>query len=177
MKKISKKVNDISEAIITITSNELTKVLDILELESENLNFLMRNLSDKEKDKVLSNAINKMLAKLKQSITIKKYNDMQKQIDEITDYYKDKNNHSANIIRNGNQIASTLLINTLNNENKQETNFIDISPLKKYCLSLDIKKDQIYDVFIWIIIRYVAIERCMVWQDYLKDYEANKESY
>ncbi len=174
MKDTSSKVNQISEAIIKITSNELTKVLDILELESENLNFLLRNLSNKEKDKVMNNTINKLLSKLKKIITIKKYKEMISQIDEITNYYTSKKNDFSNIIEKGNIIASNILYKTLN-DNKNSNLLIDIYPLKKYCLSLDIKKEQLYDVLIWIIIRLVAIERCVVWQDYLIDFNSNKE--
>ena len=47
---------------------------------------------------------------------------------------------------------------------------IDISYIKKYCLTSNIKPNEIYDALIWIIIRYIGLERC-----YTLNNEHNKE--
>ena len=52
---------------------------------------------------------------------------------------------------------------------------IDIKTIKNYCLSTEIKKEQIYDTLMWIALRYIAISRCLSWNEWLQEYENNKE--
>ncbi len=175
MKKTTNRIEEISVAIIKNASNELTKVLDILDLEFEDLYFLIRNLTDEDKDKVFTIVINKLLEKLKTNITMEKYREIARNVDEITDYYTSKKDDFDTIIEEGDQIANEFLFKVIG-YNKQEFDLpLDISCIKKYCLSSEIKKEQTYDVLLWIVIRYVAIDKCLSWQEYLKDYEANKE--
>lgn len=52
---------------------------------------------------------------------------------------------------------------------------INISIIKKYCLSSEIKKEQVYDAHMWIAIRYSGIIKCIEWQEYFKNYNENKK--
>lgn len=174
MKKIINQIEEISAAVIRNASAELRKVLDVLDLEFEDLYFLIRDLSDEDKDQVITIVINKLLEKLKTNITMEKYQEIAKDVDEITDYYRSKKEKFDSIIEEGNQIANELLFKVIG-YNEQELDLpLDISCIKKYCLSSKIKKEQVYDVLLWIIIRYVAIDERLSWQVYLNDYEANK---
>lgn len=174
MKKTTN-IDKISNAIIKNASTELSQVLNVLDLEFEDLYFLIRDLSDKEKDEVITIVINKLLKELKSNITIEKYREIARNVDEITDYYTSKKKEFDVVIEEGDQIANELLFKVIGRNEKQLDLPIDISCVKKYCLSSEIKKDQVYDVLLWIVIRYVAIVQCLSWQEYLKDYEANKE--
>ena len=59
------RIDEISKAIIENTSKDITKVLDALHLELEDLSFLINNLSNNDKDRVIAMAINKLLEELK----------------------------------------------------------------------------------------------------------------
>ena len=62
MNKTTDRIDEISKAIIRNAGDELTKVLDVLDLEFEDLSFLIDDLSNEEKDKVISITINKLLS-------------------------------------------------------------------------------------------------------------------
>ena len=51
---------------------------------------------------------------------------------------------------------------------------ISLSCINKFCLSKGINQEQQYDMFIWLIIRYVAIDRCISWQNYLDNMQKIK---
>ena len=55
------RIDEVSKAIIENTSKDIAKVLDALHLEFENLSFLINNLSNNDKDRVIAMAINKLL--------------------------------------------------------------------------------------------------------------------
>lgn len=176
MKKTTNDIEKISNAIIKNASAEISQVLDVLDLEFEDLYFLIRDLSDNEKDEIISIVINKLLEELKSNITMEKYRKIARDVDEITDYYTSKKKEDFDaVIEEGDQIANELLFKVIGRNDQQFDLPIDIASVKKYCLSSEIKKEQVYDVLLWIVIRYVAIDRCLNWQEYLKDYEADKE--
>ena len=66
------RIDEVSKAIIENTSKDIAKVLDALHLEFENLSFLINNLSNNDKDRVIAMAINKLLEELKSNITMEK---------------------------------------------------------------------------------------------------------
>ena len=175
MNKTTDRIDEISKAIIRNAGDELTKVLDVLDLEFEDLSFLIDDLSNEEKDKVISITINKLLEKLKTNLTIDFYRKITRDVDDITDYYTSKKEDFDTIIDEGDQIADDLLLKVIGYKGQQFDLPIDISCIKKYCLSAEIKKEQVYDVLMWIIIRYTAIDRRISWQKYLDDLKENRE--
>ena len=175
MEKTTNNIDKISATIIQNASAELSNVLEVLDLEFEDLHFFIRNLSDEDKDKVISIVINKLLEDLKTNITMEKYKEIARKVDEITDYYTSKKKEDFDgVIEEGDQIANELLFKVIGRNGQRFDLPIDISCVKKYCLSSEIKKEQVYDVLLWIIIRYIAIDRCLSWQEYVENYEANK---
>ena len=154
------RIDEVSKAIIENTSKDIAKVLGALHLEFENLSFLINNLSNNDKDRVIAMAINKLLEELKSNITMEKYHEIARDIDEITDYYMSKKEEFDVVIR-GDYIANELLFKVIGYNNQQLDLPIDVSCIRKYCLSSKIKTEQVYDVLLWIVIRYVTIQKCV----------------
>ena len=155
------RIDEVSKAIIENTSKDIAKVLDALYLEFENLSFLINNLSNNDKDRVIAMAINKLLEELKSNITMEKYHEIARDIDEITDYYMCKKEEFDVVIEEGDYIANELLFKVIGYNNQQLDLPIDVSCIRKYCLSSKIKTEQVYDVLLWIVIRYVTIQKCV----------------
>lgn len=155
------RIDEVSKAIIENTSKDIAKVLDALHLEFENLSFLINNLSNSDKDRVIAMAINKLLEELKSNITMEKYHEIARDIDEITDYYMSKKEEFDVVIEEGDYIANELLFKVIGYNNQQLDLPIDVSCIRKYCLSSKIKTEQVYDVLLWIVIRYVTIQKCV----------------
>ena len=167
MKNDIDKIDNISEGIIRNTSSELNNVLNTLTLEFEHIYCLIEDLSNEDKDKVISIVINRLLDVLKPKITTKFYHKITNEVDEIMAYFTSQKDSFDMIKENGNKIANELLFE------EQYKLPIDISSIKKYCLSLEIKKEQIYDVLMWTIIRFIAIDRRITWQVYFDDLKGN----
>ena len=155
------RIDEVSKAIIENTSKDIAKVLDALHLEFENLSFLINNLSNNDKDRVIAMAINKLLEELKSNITMEKYHEIARDIYEITDYYMSKKEEFDVVIEEGDYIANELLFKVIGYNNQQLDLPIDVSCIRKYCLSSKIKTEQVYDVLLWIVIRYVTIQKCV----------------
>lgn len=75
MKKPSNEINieQISNFIMQNMNRDLTKVLEVLNLEIVDLSDLIEKLTDEEKDKVIKTVINKQLEKLNTFVTFDKY--------------------------------------------------------------------------------------------------------
>ena len=161
MEKTNNKIDEISKIIIKNASEEIKKIHGVLDLEFEDLYSFFENLSNDEKDEVISIIINKLLDNLKSKITMESYRKIARNVDEITDYYASKKDEFDVIIEEGDKIANDLLFKVIGYKGQQFDLPIDISCVKKYCLSSEIKKEQVYEVLMWIIIRYIAIDNCI----------------
>ena len=161
MEKTNNKIDEISKIIIKNASEEIKKIHGVLDLEFEDLYSFFENLSNDEKDEVISIIINKLLDNLKSKITMESYRKIVRNVDEITDYYASKKDEFDVIIEEGDKIANDLLFKVIGYKGQQFDLPIDISCVKKYCLSSEIKKEQVYEVLMWIIIRYIAIDNCI----------------
>lgn len=75
MKKPNNEINieQISNFIMQNMNRDLTKVLEVLDLEIVDLSDLIEKLTDEEKDKVIKTVINKQLEKLNTFVTFDKY--------------------------------------------------------------------------------------------------------
>ncbi len=176
MKKTTNTVEEISKVIIKNASDEILKILEVLDLEFEDLYCLIENLPDNDKDKVINITINKLLKKLKLNFDMDLYNEISMEIERIINYYASKKNEFDAVIKEGNRVATDILFKVVGYKGQQFDLPIDISCIKRYCLSAEIKKEQVYDVLMWIIIRYIAIDKRMAWQEYLEDLKKNREN-
>lgn len=164
-------VEELAFSITRTMETDLTKVQEVLDLDLNDLIGIIDRLSDDERDKVVSIIINKQLEKLK-AITMEQFNSIKRDVDEITDYYASQKEDFDAVIEEGDYLANQLLFKVM--KDKLELP-INISIIKKYCFSTELKEKQFYDAFMWIALRYIAISRCIIWQKCEEEYKKNKE--
>ena len=141
---------------------DLNKVQEVLDFDLNDLIQIIDRLDKSEKDQVCSIMINNQLEKLK-TITMEQFKSVARDVDEITDYYASKKEEFDVVIEEGDTIADDILFKVIGRNGRKLSLPIDISIIKDYCFSTEIKEEQFYDAFMWIILRYVAILRCISW--------------
>ena len=105
---------------------------------------------------------------------ITEYRAGRQNIDDITDYYASKKEEFDAVIEEGDTVANDILFKVIGKNGRKIKLPIDIKTIKDYCLSTEIKKEQIYDTLMWVALRYIAISRCLSWNEWLQEYERNK---
>ena len=177
MKNIIKTKKD-SKEVATLISNtmerDLSKIQEVLDFDLDELIQIIGRLDEKQQDEVYSIMINNELEKLK-SITIEQFNSVKRDVDEITDYYSSKKEEFDVVIEEGDTVANDILFKVIGINNRKISLPIDISNIKNYCFSTELKEEQFYDALMWITLRYVAISRCLLWKKSEEEYEKNKE--
>ena len=159
------KAEELALLISNTMERNLTKIQEVLDLDIDDLIDIIERQSEEDRDKIISSIINNQLEKLKTSLTMKKYRDISRDVDDITDYYASKKESFDAVIEEGDTVANEILLKVIGN-NKRTINLpIDISILKEYCISSEIKEEQLYDTLMWIALRYIAIQRCLIWKD------------
>ena len=178
MKNIIKTKKD-SKEVATLISNtmerDLSKIQEVLDFDLEELIQIIGRLDEKQQDEVYSIMINNELEKLK-SITIEQFNSVKRDVDEITDYYSSKKEDFDVVIEEGDTVANDILFKVIGINNRKISLPIDISNIKNYCFSTELKEEQFYDALMWITLRYIAISRCLLWKKSEEEYEKNKET-
>lgn len=167
-------LNDTARLITNTMNRNLTAVQEVLDLDLDELIQIIERLEKNDQDEVFSIMINNQLEKLK-TITIDQFKSVARDVDEITDYYASKKEEFDAVIEEGDTVANDILFKVIGKNDRKLSLPISISIIKDYCLSTEIKKEQINDTLAWITLRYVAILRCLSWKKYLEDYENNKQ--
>ena len=165
IEKDAVKPEELAILISNTMERNLTKVQEVLDLDIDDLIDIIERLSDEDRDKVIGTIINNQLEKLKTSLTMKKYRDISRDVDEITDYYTSKKDSFDSVIEEGDTVANEILFKVIGNNKRSITLPIDISVLREYCFSSELKEEQFNDTLMWIALRYIAIQRCLVWKD------------
>jgi len=162
MKKAVKELNidELTSKITEKMRNDLEKIQEVLNFDLDNLIKMISNLSDEDKDKVVGKIINNQLEKLK-FITIEQFNNISRDIENITDYYTSKKRDFSSVIEEGDYVADEILYKVIGYNNRKIELPIDISIIKKYCFSTDLREEQFYDAFLWIALRYIAIVKSL----------------
>ena len=176
MKNIIKEKRDVKEVARVISNTmerDLTKVQEVLDLDLNELIQIIDRLDKSERDQVCSIMINNELKKL-QSLTMEQFREVSRAVDEITDYYASKKEEFDAVIEEGDTVANDILFKVIGKNGRKLSLPIDISIIKEYCFSTELKEEQFYDALMWIVLRYVAISRCISWNNWLKEYEKNK---
>ena len=176
MKNIIKEKRDVKEVARVISNTmerDLTKVQEVLDLDLNELIQIIDRLDKSERDQVCSIMINNELKKL-QSLTMEQFREVSRDVDEITDYYASKKEEFDAVIEEGDTVANDILFKVIGKNGRKLSLPIDISIIKEYCFSTELKEEQFYDALMWIVLRYVAISRCISWNNWLKEYEKNK---
>ena len=178
MKNIIKENKDVKEVARVISNTmyrNLTQVQEVLDLDLEELIQIIDKLDNSQKDKVCSIIINNELEKLK-SITMEQFKSVARDIDEITDYYASKKKEFDVVIEEGDTVANDILFKVISCNVRKIDLPIDISIIKDYCFSSELKEEQFYDALMWIALRYIAISRCSSWKRCEEEYQKNQSS-
>lgn len=174
MKSIfERSAKEIATSISNTMDRELVKVEEVLDLDLDELIQVIKRVDKSKRDKVCSIMINNELKKL-QSLTIEQYQSVSRNVDEITDYYASKKEEFDAVIEEGDAVANDILFKVIGKNDRKIKLPIDIKTIKDYCLSTEIKEDQIYDTIVWITLRYIAISRCLSWNEWLQEFEKNQ---
>ena len=167
-------LNDTARLITNTMNRNLTAVQEVLDLDLDELIQIIERLEKNHQDEVYSIMINNQLEKLK-TITMDQFKSVARDVDEITDYYASKKEEFDAVIEEGDTVANDILFKVIGKNDRKLSLPISISIIKDYCLSTEIKEEQINDTLAWITLRYVAILRCLSWKKYLENYENNKQ--
>ncbi len=169
----NRSAKEIASSISNTMDRNLNKVQDVLDLDLDELIQVVERIDKSKRDKVCSIMINNELKKL-QSLTMEQYKSVARDVDDITDYYASKKEEFDAVIEEGDNVANDILFQVIGKNGRKIKLPIDIKTIKDYCLSTEIKKEQIYDTLMWIALRYIAISRCLSWNEWLQEYENNK---
>ena len=164
MKKTIDKIDEISMSIIRVGCENATEVLNVLELEFDYLYYeIIKNFSNDDKDKIILNILNRMLKNFKNLLSVSFYNEMVVDIDKIMSFYNSEKSDFNSIKEKGNYIANDLLFKVIDLKGQPLQLPIDISIIKEYFLKEEMKKEQFYNILLWIVIRYISIYKRIFW--------------
>ena len=161
---MSKNINveELASSLTKTMEINLSKVQEVLDLDINDLIDIVERLPIEDKDKVVSIIINNQLQKLKTTLTIKKYKEIIRDVDEITDYYASKKEDFDVVIEEGDNVSNDILLKVIGNNDRKLELPVDINIIKNYCFSTELKEEQFYDTLMWIALRYIAISRCLI---------------
>lgn len=161
---MSKNINieELASSLTKTMEINLSKVQEVLDLDINDLIDIVERLPIEDKDKVVSIIINNQLQKLKTTLTIKKYKEIIRDVDEITDYYASKKEDFDVVIEEGDNVSNDILLKVIGNNDRKIELPVDINIIKNYCFSTELKEEQFYDTLMWIALRYIAISRCLI---------------
>ena len=155
-------VEELASSLTKTMEMNLSKVQEVLDLDINDLIDIVERLPIEDKDKVVSIIINNQLEKLKTTLTIKKYKEIIRDVDEITDYYASKKEDFDVVIEEGDNVSNDILLKVIGNNDRKIELPVDINIIKNYCFSTELKEEQFYDTLMWIALRYIAISRCLM---------------
>lgn len=155
-------IEELASSLTKTMEMNLSKVQEVLDLDINDLIDIVERLPIEDKDKVVSIIINNQLQKLKSTLTIKKYKEIIRDVDEITDYYASKKEDFDVVIEEGDNVSNDILLKVIGNNDRKLELPIDINIIKNYCFSTELKEEQFYDTLMWIALRYIAISRCLI---------------
>ena len=159
---------DYVQSITKKMTLNLSNVIKVRSYTLDELTTSIQNLKNDEKEKILENIINNQQLELK-NIHEEKIISVFKQVDEITDYFIKFYDDNSDIVSECDDIANDLLFKSLGRNNRKLELPINLSYIKNYCLSSNIKDNQLYDSLVWITLRLVAILHCIKYNDNLKE--------
>lgn len=164
-----KNIEEVAKDITGVMENRLSTISEVLNLDLDNdiIKTLDSLSNDKERDKLMGIIINKQLEKLKKTVTMEKFSEVSRDVDDITDYYASKKEDFDAVIEEGDHIANDILFKVIGHNDRKIDLPIDVSMIKDYCFSSSLKENQFYDTLTWIALRYIAISKCISFQECL----------
>lgn len=159
---------DYVQKITSKMTSSLSQIVEIQEYDLDGLTMIIHDLKKEEKESVIEEIINNQLNELK-SKPKEKIRKVFRQVDEITDYFIKYYSDDSDIVSESDDIANDLLFKALGKNERVLELPINISYIKNYCLSSNIKNNQLYDSLVWIALRLVAINYCIRFNDGLEE--------
>lgn len=159
---------DYVQKITSKMTSSLSQIVEIQEYDLDGLTMIIHDLKKEEKESVIEEIINNQLNELK-SKPEEKIRKVFRQVDEITDYFIKYYSDDSDIVSESDDIANDLLFKALGKNERVLELPINISYIKNYCLSSNIKNNQLYDSLVWIALRLVAINYCIRFNSSLED--------
>ena len=159
---------DYVQKITSKMTSSLSQIVEIQEYDLDGLTMIIHDLKKEEKESVIEEIINNQLNELK-SKPEEKIRKVFRQVDEITDYFIKYYSDDSDIVSESDDIANDLLFKALGKNERVLELPINISYIKNYCLSSNIKNNQLYDCLVWIALRLVAINYCIRFNDVLEE--------
>ena len=159
---------DYVQKITSKMTSSLSQIVEIQEYDLDGLTMIIHDLKKEEKESVIEEIINNQLNELK-SKPEEKIRKVFRQVDEITDYFIKYYSDDSDIVSESDDIANDLLFKALGKNERVLELSINISYIKNYCLSSNIKNNQLYDSLVWIALRLVAINYCIRFNDGLEE--------
>ena len=159
---------DYVQKITSKMTSSLSQIVEIQEHDLDGLTMIIHDLKKEEKESVIEEIINNQLNELK-SKPEEKIRKVFRQVDEITDYFIKYYSDDSDIVSESDDIANDLLFKALGKNERVLELPINISYIKNYCLSSNIKNNQLYDSLVWIALRLVAINYCIRFNDGLEE--------
>lgn len=175
IKKEEENLELLATSITDEIKNNVVKILEVSELTLDDLVRKINNLNNEEKDNVISKIINSQLAQLKKELSIEQLRKIKRDVEDITEYYVNSSDE-YDIVEEGDSIADDILFKVLGYNNRKMQLPIDISIIKKYCFSADIKEEKFYDTLIWIAMRYIAISTTIFYYNWKENYNRENSS-
>lgn len=171
-KSDEKKYDDLEVRFISKVSKDIELALNVRSITIDSIKNMLKGLKDKELDIVLEKLINIYLDNLKQYMTLDRFKDIKQKVDEVTDYYYvGKDSDQFGIIEDGDALADELLLKVLGRGNIKLELPISLKDIKTYCLHSSVNKKDVHDILIWAVIRFIAIDRCMLYGKSDKEYK------
>lgn len=102
-------------------------------------------------------------------MSIEQFCKIKRDVEDITEYYVNSSDE-YDIVEEGDSIADDILFKVLGYNNRKMQLPIDISIIKKYCFSADIKEEKFYDTLVWIAMRYIAISTTNSYYNWKENY-------
>lgn len=164
-----KNIEEVAKDITGVMENRLSTISEVLNLDlNDDVIKTIDSLSNnEERDKLMGIIINNQLEKLKKTVTMEKFSEVSRDVDDITDYYASKKEDFDAVIEEGDHIANDILFKVIGYNDRKIDLPIDISMIKDYCFSSSLKENQFYDTLTWIALRYIAISKCISFQECL----------
>lgn len=164
-----KNIEEVAKDITGVMENRLSTISEVLNLDLnvdviKTIDSLSNN---EERDTLMGIIINKQLEKLKKTVTMEKFSEVSRDVDDITDYYASKKEDFDAVIEEGDHIANDILFKVIGHNDRKIDLPIDVSMIKDYCFSSSLKENQFYDTLTWIALRYIAISKCVSFQECL----------
>ena len=171
-RKDMQKNNELNDYISTITNNFNNTILKIKDIEyhyylDKLLTAEFNNLKEKDKELILEELINYYLTEIKNLKSQIYLKEISKQVNDIIDFFnfhKDDlkdNIDYCSIIEEAEDIASDLYSKVTNVNDRNIELPIKITFLKSYCISSNIKDNDIIRVLTWIVLKLSVIYHCL----------------